>query len=112
MDCFATLAMTADYAFGSNPPYGLRKAQHVGRIERTRPPKLNLAKVEAKPIELIATCDGFRKGSTHPASYELRARHCEEPLRRSNPSCFGAPRRWIASAFALRATADKSLRSQ
>ena len=34
----------------------------------SRPPKLNLAKVEAKPIEAIATCDGFRKGSTHPTS--------------------------------------------
>jgi len=24
--------------------------------------------VKAKPIEAIATCDGFRKGSTHPTT--------------------------------------------
>jgi hypothetical protein len=43
----------------------------VGWVERMQPPKLNPAKVEAKPIEVIATCDGFRKGSTRPAMWRF-----------------------------------------
>jgi len=38
----------------------------VGWVERPRPLRLDLAKMEAKPI--AATCDGFRKGSTHPTN--------------------------------------------
>jgi hypothetical protein len=28
LDCFAALAMTADYAFGTNPPHGLIQHRH------------------------------------------------------------------------------------
>ncbi len=85
-DYAARAAPRAD-PFRSNPPYAddppyelLWKRsrepaleQLVGWVERQRPPKLDLAKVEAKPIEAIAQCDGFRKGLN--PSYELLACH-------------------------------------
>jgi hypothetical protein len=45
----------------------------------------------------LARNDGERSAQTSP-------RHCEERLRRSNPAL--SSWRWIASAFALRASAD------
>jgi hypothetical protein len=44
-----------------------------------RPPKLKPAKVPAKPIKAIATCDGFRKGSTHPTGWRGATSHRDVP---------------------------------
>jgi len=40
LDCFAALAMTADYAFGTNPPHGLIQHRHYAtrkEAKRTHP---------------------------------------------------------------------------
>ena len=52
----------------------------VGWVERPRPLKRNLVKVEAKPIEAIAICDGFRKGSTILRAKAAGGVHCHVGL--------------------------------
>src|SRR5260221_8364897 len=60
---------------------------------------------------LISRRESSRKPRAHRAAGSrtpVHQRHCEEHLRRSNPFFLRATS-WIASAFALRATADTSL---